>query len=316
MPKQLPWVYRQVVDDTSWVDVVGILAPKPNATAQVIGVYLALSGLVFQTVLRNPLADPTMFGVSGGAAFAVVAAMLLSIYLFPAGDSLQAASRYLPMGLVPVIALIGSLSATALVFWLAWDHGFSPLRLVLMGVVLAAVLNGIVMAMVLTLSETRTELAILWLAGSLYARDFSNVLPALPWGFVAILAIIVMAPQMSALRFDPQTATAIGVPVRIIAPLLLVVGACLAASAVSIAGPVGFVGLVVPHISRLIARPDIPAQIISNVFIGAILVVASDTLGRAIAPPIEIPVGIITSLIGAPVFAVLIRSQLRGIDHV
>lgn len=178
---------------TSWADVINITAADPNSTAQVvleyrlprtvaaiiIGIYLALSGMVFQTVLRNPLADPTMFGVSGGAAFAVVAAMSFAIYLFPLDENLHVATSYVPMSMVPVIALVGSLAATALVFWLAWDKGFSPLRLVLMGVVLAAVLNGIVMAMVLTLSETRTELAILWLAGSLYARDFSNVLPAL-----------------------------------------------------------------------------------------------------------------------------------------
>ncbi|SMR83535.1 iron complex transport system permease protein [Aliiroseovarius halocynthiae] len=313
--------------EVAWSDVFNITSETPNANTQVIldyrlprtvaaiviGSYLALSGLVFQTVLRNPLADPTMFGVSGGAAFAVVAAMSLAIYLFPVGESLQVATSYLPMAVVPVIALVGSLSATALVFWLAWDRGFSPLRLVLIGVVLAAVLNGIVMAMVLTLSETRTELAILWLAGSLYARDFSNVLPALPWGVAAISAIVILSPQLSALRFDPQTAASMGVATRTLAPVLLGIAACLAASAVSIAGPIGFVGLIVPHLARLIARPTIAAQILSCLFIGAILVVASDTVGRAVAAPLEVPVGIVTSLLGAPVFAFLIRAQAKRI---
>lgn len=315
---------------TSWADVIDIASDAPNVNAQVvldyrlprtvaamiIGIYLALSGMVFQTVLRNPLADPTIFGVSGGAAFAVVAAMSFAIYLFPLNENLHVSTSYVPMSMVPVIAMAGSLTATALVFWLAWDRGFCPLRLVLMGVVFAAVLNGVVMAMVLTLSETRTELAILWLAGSLYARDFSNVLPALPWGIAAISAIIFLTPQLSALRFDTQTANSMGVPVRLVAPLLVVIAACLAASAVSIAGPVGFVGLVVPHISRLLARPAIGDQIASNMFVGAILVVVSDTVGRAIAAPLEIPVGIVTSLIGAPVFTVLIRAKLGSARHV
>lgn len=315
---------------TSWADVYSSLTPTPNAKAKVIldyrlprtvaamiiGIYLALSGMVFQTVLRNPLADPTMFGVSGGASFAVIAAMSLAIYLFPVDQSLQVSTSYLPMTLVPVIALLGSLCATALVFWLAWDRGFSALRLVLMGVVLAAILNGVVMALVLTLSETRTELAILWLAGSLYARDFSNVLPALPWGIAAISAIFLLTPQLSALRFDPHTANSMGVPVRIVSPILVGIAACLAASAVSIAGPVGFVGLVVPHVSRLLAGPAIRVQMFSNMFVGAILVVASDTVGRAIAPPLEIPVGIVTSLIGAPVFACLIRAERKRSRHV
>lgn len=282
-----------------------------TAAAAVIGVYLSLAGLVFQTVLRNPLADPTIFGVAGGASLAVVAAMALMIALHPTGAALQVTTSYLPLAAVPPIALAGGLVATALVFALAWRGGFSALRLVLIGVVLAALLQGVVMAMVLTLSETRTELAILWLAGSLYARDFGNVLPALPWGVAGIIVIVLMLPVLSALRFDTDTANAMGVPVRWAAPGLLAVAAALAAVAISIAGPVGFVGLIVPHMTRLLVGPSLQHQLWGAALIGACLVIASDTLGRAIAPPLEIPVGIVTSLIGAPVFALQIRLWMK-----
>lgn len=282
-----------------------------TAAAAVIGVYLSLAGLVFQTVLRNPLADPTIFGVAGGASLAVVAAMALMIALHPTGAALQVTTSYLPLAAIPPIALAGGLAATTLVFALAWRGGFSALRLVLIGVVLAALLQGVVMAMVLTLSETRTELAILWLAGSLYARDFGNVLPALPWGVAGIIVIVLMLPVLSALRFDTDTANAMGVPVRWAAPGLLAVAAALAAVAISIAGPVGFVGLIVPHMTRLLVGPSLQHQLWGAALIGACLVIASDTLGRAIAPPLEIPVGIVTSLIGAPVFALQIRLWMK-----
>lgn len=309
----------------TWSDLRDIFSNAPGPTANailelrlpraecagLIGCYLAVSGLVFQTVLRNPLADPTLFGISSGASLAVVGAMAAATAFAPPDVSLAAATTILPIHVVPPIALAGGLAATGLVVWLAWQDGLSPLRLVLFGAVLAVALNGIVMIMVLSLSEARTELAILWLAGSLYARDFANFWPAVPWGVAGLGLIAAAFPWLSGLRFDAGTAQGIGVSTKVATPIILAAAACLAASAVSVAGPVGFVGLLVPHMARLLYGGALGHLAIGSALLGACLVVFSDLSGRVVTPPIEIPVGIMTSLIGAPVFALLIRREIR-----
>lgn len=301
-----------------WEDLVGLITDSPGprtdivlryrlprtVAAVVIGCYLGLSGLLFQTVLRNPLADPTLFGVSGGAALAVVGAMAAIAALPP-----QVGPAFLPMSAIPVIALVGGLVATASVLVLAGRRGFSPMRMILTGVVVAAVLNAVVMAMVLGLSEGRTDMAILWLAGSLYARSFDNILPALPWGLAALAMLLVLRRPLAILRFDPDMARALGVAVGPVSLMVLAIAAGLAASAVSIAGTVGFVGLIVPHVVRRIIGPGIGAHLWASALVGAILVTAADTFGRVVAAPLEIPVGMTTSLIGAPVLAFLLRAR-------
>ncbi|MEM9629854.1 MAG: iron ABC transporter permease [Pseudomonadota bacterium] len=308
-----------------WSDLADLFSKEPGPVARailqfrlprvlcaiVVGLYLALAGLVFQIVLRNPLADPTIFGVSGGASFAVVLAMNLVIFFSGSGLASGVATDFLPMGMVPPIALLGALCATAAVMALAWQDGLSTMRLVLFGAVVAVILNGFVMALVLSLSEARTELAILWLAGSLYARDMANLLPALPWGIVGIFVILLFARSLSALQFDATTAQALGVRTRLSVPVLIVAAAMLASSAVSVAGPVGFVGLLVPHVARLVFGANLQDRLVGCALIGALLVVSGDLLGRVAAPPLEVPVGIVTSLIGAPVFAVLMRQEFR-----
>lgn len=284
----------------------------PRAVAGVIvGVHFAIAGLIMQIVLRNPLADPTIFGISGGASLAVVAAMSFTLAIAPPSQSISVSTDYLPLALVPYIALVGGLLATLVVFWLSWDKGLSVTRMILTGVIFGAILNAIVMALVLSLSESRTELAILWLAGSLYARNFSHLLPAIPWTIIGVAATILLIRELSALRFDRQTAQSLGVRLNWVQPALIIVATGLAASAVSVAGPVGFVGLLAPHIVRRLGVQSLAFQMWSCAFVGAILVVFGDTLGRIIVIPLEMPVGIVTSLIGAPIFAIILSRSVR-----
>lgn len=309
--------------DVGWGALPGMFADTPDAEAMlvltyraprtlaavVIGIYLGCAGQVFQTVLRNPLADPTLFGVSGGAGLAVVAAMSATVSLMP-GAAVSRYSAPLPMTAVPVISLAGALAATVLVLWLSGGvhaaRRFFPVRMILTGVIVSAVLNALVMGLVLGLSESRTELAILWLAGSLYGRSFDNVLPTLPWGMAGLAVIWTLRRTLSVLRFDPHSAAALGVAPGPASVLLLAVAAGLAANAVAVAGTVGFVGLIVPHITRRLLGPDMRTALWGSGLIGAILVCGADLLGRSVAPPLEIPVGMMTSLIGAPVLALLL----------
>lgn len=314
------------VTGADWSDVWQSLDAQPAGQAEVIatyrlpralagavlGLHFGLAGLIMQIVLRNPLADPTIFGISGGASLAVVGAMTVSISLQPISTSVSVTTKFLPFAWLPPIALAGGLAATALVFWLSWDDRFSPSRMVLNGVILGAILNAIVMAMVLSLSEARTELAILWLAGSLYARGFEQLWPALPWTVAGLALVIFQARTLSALRFDQASAQSIGLNTRLMQPLLILVAVALASSAVSVAGPIGFVGLLIPHLAKLIARNSLAYQIWICIFAGATLVVVGDTLGRILAAPREIPVGIVTSLIGAPVFAIILSRRMRN----
>lgn len=319
------WSLKSGATVTTWQDVWQSLGSDPAGQAEIIATYrlprialgavvglnFALAGLVMQIVLRNPLADPTIFGISGGAALSVVAAMSIALTLDPLRESIGVSSSYLPLAWVPPIALVGGLVATAAVLWLSWEKGFSVARMTLNGVILGAILNALVMALVLSLSESRTELAILWLAGSLYARSLESLWPALPWTAIGLVAVLMQMRNLSCLRFDRISALSLGTPVSKVQPILVLVAAALASSAVSVAGPVGFVGLIVPHFARLIGAQSIFHQIWISVFAGALLVVFADTLGRVIIPPRELPVGIVTSLIGAPVFGYLLHRRLR-----
>lgn len=316
------------VTGASWADVWASLGPDPDGQAAIIATYrlpriaasvlvglqFGLAGAVLQIVLRNPLADPTIFGVSGGASLAVVLAMSLAIAIAPPSESINVATSYLPLHWLPPIALAGGLCATAAVMALAWDRRsatVSPTRLLLMGVVLGAILNAVVLALVLSFSESRTELAILWLAGSLYARNFSHLLPALPWTIAAFSLVLALIPSLAALRFDRATASSLGVAQSRAIPLAIVAATTLAASAVAVSGPVGFVGLLAPHIARRLGGREIASLLWASAAIGAGLVMAGDTLGRLIIAPGEVPVGIVTSLIGAPIFALLLSRRYR-----
>ncbi|MEM9438958.1 MAG: iron ABC transporter permease [Pseudomonadota bacterium] len=286
-------------------------APRVLA-AGLVGAHLAVSGLILQVILRNPLADPTIFGVSAGASVAVVASMSIGFALAPPTNGIVIPSDYVPISAVPFIALAGALSATGIMMLLAWDGGFQPRRMALTGVVLGAVLAAVVMAMVLSLPEAQTQLAVLWLAGSLYGRDFADIWPILPWTMLGLAAATACLRPLSVLRFDPASAQSMGIDSARLRFWLVFIAAALAASAVAIAGPVGFVGLLVPHVARLLAGPDLSSQFWLNIWAGALLVIASDAVGRVIISPVEMPVGIVTSLIGAPFFIYLLSRKSLG----
>lgn len=286
-----------------------------TVAAVIIGVHLGLAGAILQIVLRNPLADPTILGISGGASLAVVLTMSVAISTSSERAVLSVAGDYLPLAFVPPIALAGGMSVTVLVLAISWDRrigSISSQRLLLTGVVMGAILNAAVMALVLALSEARTEIAIQWLSGSLYARGLQHLIPTLPFTVIGILALLMCIGGLSTLRFENKTAQSVGTDTRRAVPLLVLIATGLAASAVAVAGPIGFVGLLAPHIARRLKATSLGAHLWASAFIGALLVVTSDMVGRLVAVPLEMPVGIVTSLIGAPIFAILLSRSLRS----
>ncbi|MEM1427915.1 MAG: iron ABC transporter permease [Pseudomonadota bacterium] len=274
--------------------------------ALLAGSNLAVSGLLLQTALRNSLADPTIFGISGGAALALVATMTISVAVANPDARAIVPTEYLPGTLIAPIALLGALAATAGVLALAWEGGLDPRRTALTGVIFGAVLSAATMGCILTLPEAQTQFAILWLAGSLYARDMAHVWTILPWAIAGLAASALVMRPLGLLRFDATTAASLGLPVQATRVTAVVLASTLAASAVSVAGPVGFVGLLVPHAVRAAGITEPMAQLWGCIWVGGILVVLADVLGRTLAVPLEVPVGICTSLLGAPLLAALL----------
>jgi len=259
------------------------------------GASLALAGVLMQVLLRNPLADPYILGTSGGAAVAALLAMLAG-----AGGLL-----------IDVSAFGGALASTWLVFLIARARGdWAPGRLLLTGVVVAAGWSAAV-SLILTAGPDRGLRGLLfWLMG-----DFSfaeNAWPSLVLGAAATLAGLALAPSFNVLATGDRQAAILGLSVRPMRIAVYLASALLTAVAVTTAGTVGFVGLVIPHLVRLLSGADHRTLIPGAALAGGSLLVVADTLARTLIAPRQLPVGAITAVVGVPLFLFLLGRSARG----
>lgn len=258
------------------------------------GASLALAGAMMQVLLRNPLADPYVLGTSGGAAVGALAALLAG-----AGALL-----------VNGAALAGALFSTLLVFALAQiGTDRSPGRLLLTGVVVASGWGAFVTLLLATAPERNLRGMLFWLMG-----DFSYstaVWPPLILAAVAAILGYLMAPALNVLATGDRQAALLGVAVKPMRAVLYLASSLLTAVAVTTAGTVGFVGLVIPHLIRLVGDADHRTVMPCSALAGGALVVVSDTLARSLIAPQQLPVGAITAIIGVPLFLALMRNQPR-----
>lgn len=264
--------------------------------AAVVGGGLALAGAAMQTLVRNPLADPFLLGISSGAG--VGAAAVLTSGLF-AGAGLWALSGG---------ALFGAAIAAGLVFAIAIAQGgLTPLRLVLTGTVLGSAFSALSSYLVYRSSDPAAAQSVLyWLLGSLAGADWTRV--GLPLAVVVIAAIVlsIASGWLDALHLGAETASSVGVPVTALRIGLYVLLAVLVGVLVAVSGGIGFVGLVVPHAARLVVGPRHRALLPACALGGALFLVVADAATRVLARPSEIPVGVLTGIIGAPVFLLLL----------
>jgi len=264
----------------------------PRALAAfAVGGLLALAGALMQVLLRNPLADPYVLGISGGAAVGALAAML-------AGAT----------ALVTPAALSGALVSTLLVFVLARAGAerapWTSTRLLLTGVVVAAGWGALI-ALLLTLApDAQVKGMLFWLIGDLGGA--TRAAPALAALALALVGALAFARDLNVLARGEDVAAALGVAVRRTTLLLCALAAFATAAAVTTAGSVGFVGLVVPHALRLVVGNDQRVLLPASALAGGALLVLADTLARSIVAPVQLPVGVITALVGVPVFLVLL----------
>lgn len=294
-------------------DVIWNLRLPRTLLAALVGVHFALSGLILQSVIRNPLADPGVIGVSSGASLAIVGLLLLSDMIN--ATLLKDSPVELSLTWLPMAAMVGGIVISALVLYLSSQKhqgmktGISPARLALNGVAIGGILNAIVMWIVVVWGGGRTETTILWLAGSLYGRDFTHLFILLPWTVLGLAALYLIRHPLSLLRFDESQALSMGVNVARWRVFSIALAVILAASAIAVAGPVGFIGLVVPHLSRLLVGGDIKHLVSVCLLAGGCLSSGADIISRTLLSPLELPAGALTTVIGIPVLLYLLQKQ-------
>lgn len=259
-----------------------------------VGVNLALSGAILQAIMRNPLADPHIIGISSGAGLAGVVIMIL----FPALEYL-----------ITPVAFVGAMLAAVCIYILAWKNGIKPVRIILAGVAVSAFLSAGISGLMIFYSD-RVHGALMWMVGGLAARSWPHVHIILPYAIIGLLLAFASAAYLNILQLGDEMARGLGVNVEITRIAMTAIAALLAASAVSVVGLLGFVGLVVPHAARLLIGSDYRLLLPASALLGIAIVTLSDTFARVIFAPIELPVGIIMAFLGAPFFLFLLRREI------
>lgn len=279
-------------DDGNYGFVVNTLRLPRALVALMVGVGLGLSGTILQGLTRNPLASPDIVGINAGASFAAVTVIvtlsgLSSAFIGPA-------------------AFVGAFTVAGLLYVLAWRGSSSPLRLVLIGVGLNAIAVALTTFMITFGEIMQVSQALIWITGSVYGRTWDHVWSMLPWLALFVPVALIYTRHLNALGLGDEVATGLGSNVERQRGLLVLTSVALAAASVSVAGAVGFVAFIAPHIARQLVGPNHGGLMPTAAMAGAAIVVLADLVGRTAFAPTEIPVGIITSIVGAPYFLYLL----------
>lgn len=259
-----------------------------------VGAALAISGAVIQGVIRNPLASPDVIGITKGASLAAV----IVIIVFPAA----------PLFVLPVASFIGALVISLILSLLISWKGIKGSQLALIGMAIGAVAMALVQYLLIR-NPMEANIALVWLTGSLFGRSMDHVLTILPWLIVAIPVIFLYAKKLDILHLGDDVATALGTNVQRTKMILLLASVMLAGAAISVVGGLSFLGLIAPHIARSLVGHQHRHIVAMSGLVGALLMVVADGLARIIAPPIDIPVGVLIAIIGAPYFLYVLRKM-------
>lgn len=264
-----------------------------NILAALVGANLAVSGVLLQSVMKNPLADPGITGVSSGASVAAIVILLM----LPAYTNL-----------LPIFAFLGGAIACALVYIMAWKNGLKPERIVLAGVAVNTILGGFI-SLLSTLFSDKIQSAILWLNGSLATKTWADVELLAGYSIIGLIIALFLVRSTNVLQLGDEAAKNLGFNVNRTRLLISGVAVFLAAISTSVVGIISFVGLIVPHIARMLMGSDHKYTIPFSMVLGGIVLLIADTLARTVGGSIEIPVGVITSIVGGPFFLYLLRKR-------
>lgn len=276
-------------------EVAVIRARIPRTVFGIIaGASLALSGCMMQAVTRNPIADPSILGVNTGASLAVVIGMAF-LHITQKGQYIG-------------LAMLGAAMAAAFVYGIAsiGRGGATPLKLALAGTAAGTAMQSIVNTIMLPDAHIMDQFRF-WQVGSIGGATFEDIYMLLPYFVIGAILCVLMIGPLNTLALGEETATALGVNVKLVRACASLAGVMLCASTTALAGPIGFIGLMVPHMVRMIAGADMKKLIPASALCGSCLLIVADVIGRVLGAPGEIESGIITALLGAPVFVIVIR---------
>ncbi|SCI67972.1 Iron-uptake system permease protein FeuC [uncultured Clostridium sp.] len=281
-------------DDNKMVTTIVYKMRLPrNILAVLVGANLAVSGVLLQSVMKNPLADPGITGVSTGASVAAIIILLVAPQF---------------TNILPIAAFIGGAIACMLVFLMAYKNGLKPGRIVLAGVAINTILGGVI-SYLSTMYSDRIQSAMLWLNGSLATKTWADVEMLFIYSIVGLIVSLLLIRSANVLQLGDDAATNLGFNVNLTRLLISVVAVFLAATSTAVVGVISFVGLIVPHISRMIMGSDHKFTIPFSIILGSMVLLVADTLGRTIGGAVEIPVGVIMSIVGGPFFLYLLRKR-------
>ncbi|RWZ55305.1 iron ABC transporter permease [Halobacillus fulvus] len=283
-----------VTDDGSRETAIVQTIRLPRAiVGMIIGACLAIAGAIMQSITNNPLASPQVFGVNAGASLMVVIGVVFLPDLAP--------------GTLVYFAFAGAAIGGVVVYYMAsTGGGMTPVKLALAGITVHLFLSSVIEGVVL-LNETSTEDVLFWLAGGIDGRDWSDVQVLLPWSLVGLAIALFLSGSLTILSLGDDVARGLGQRIGLIRGLSAVLVIVLAGVSVAVAGPIGFIGLMIPNIVKKIIGSDYRVVLPLSALLGAFLLTVADVLSRFIAFPAESPVGIVTALIGAPFFLYLAR---------
>lgn len=260
------------------------------------GAALAMSGAILQSVTRNPLAEPGILGINAGSGFVI--ALFIVIGQVNAENFVY---------VLPIISMIGGILTAIIIFSFSYNRGegISPASMVLVGVGMAAALSGGSLTLMSTFDKDQAEFMASWFAGNIWGDEWTFVIAFLPWVIILVPYLLFKSNVLNLLNTHQHIAQGVGVKIGKERIVLLLVAVVLSSAAVSVAGAIGFIGLMGPHIAKSIVGPRHQLFLPISILIGALLLVVSDTLGKVILQPSGIPAGIVVAIIGAPYFLYL-----------
>ena len=297
---KLPWVDMSPTWTGTLETIIFDIRLPRVVLAGLVGSALATAGATYQGLFRNPLADPYLIGVAQGAALGAVIGFLLP----PAWHSLG-------FGIIPLLAFCGAVVSTAVVYNLARVGKTLPATtLILAGVAIGALLASIVSYLVISSGE-KIHGIMFWLMGSFSLSQWSEVIIALPYVILGVTIILLYARPLNLVQLDEEQAQQLGINLERLKLVLLAAATLITAAAVSFAGIIGFVGIIVPHAVRLVWGVDHRFLLPLSVLTGAVFLILADMIARTVMAPTEIPIGVITALCGAPFFLYLLKRRRR-----
>lgn len=296
------YIFKDSNVSNSTAIIIGEIRLPRIILAFIVGAGLAVAGSVFQAIIRNPMVDPYVIGISAGAGTGVMLALFLGLEF-----------TILNLSSVPAFAFLGAIATVFIVYQLAKVGNKLPvLTFLLAGVAMSFILNSL-MSFLMVLRTENLQQLVYWLMGSFAGAGWSDIKMILPYYLTALAVIVFYLKDLNILLLGEESAAHLGLNVERIKIILLSAASLITAAVVSVSGSIGFIGLVIPHIVRMIIGPDHRKFIPLAAIVGGSFLLIADTFARTIMAPMELPVGIITALAGGPYFIYLLRNKSKNI---